>query len=159
MLLAASGNALVKLDAERFKADVKRRYQDIVKDYPGTPAAADAQAILDGKEPTERSMASEPSLATLEQEELASIPEPAPTESPEEPTQARAIADTSTQAPKPTEAAPQSDGSVGQGTTSGTSNPVVGTSPKTVHVNGYTRKDGKYVAPYTRATPGSGHKR
>jgi hypothetical protein len=36
------------------------------------------------------------------------------------------------------------------------------TSPSTrgpVHVDGYYRKDGKYVAPYTRSAPGSGGRR
>ena len=35
---------------------------------------------------------------------------------------------------------------------------VSGGSPGTVHVRGYTRKDGTYVAPHSRAAPGRGRK-
>jgi hypothetical protein len=43
------------------------------------------------------------------------------------------------------------------GTSSGrSSNGKSSSGAKTVHVNGYFRKDGSYVAPYDRAAPGSG---
>lgn len=32
-------------------------------------------------------------------------------------------------------------------------------APKTVHVDGYTRKDGTYVEPYYRAAPGTAHRK
>jgi hypothetical protein len=50
----------------------------------------------------------------------------------------------------------QRGGGRSSGKSSSSSKSSKSTSSKTVHVKGYYRKDGTYVAPYDRAAPGSG---
>ena len=42
--------------AEKLQGKAEARYQEIVRDFPGTQGAADAQALLDGKEVAERTL-------------------------------------------------------------------------------------------------------
>jgi hypothetical protein len=118
-------------ESERLVEKARERFREIISVYPGTQAAADAQELLHGKSPPPR-----PALQA---------PEPLPSSAElQEEEQAPAGSSKSTH--------PPSLGDTRQEKFSGS-------SPKQVHVGGYTRKDGTQVRPHDRAAPGQGKPR
>jgi hypothetical protein len=159
---------------------VGRRYRGIIEEYPDTAAAADAQAVLDGRSAAERKLPRVP---------VPPVPPPAdtPTNSPklvwlvveaEDPSPLD-----SDEPAQPRDLFPSSDASkkirlhrsrcienllwglVRETDASWVHTTAPDTSwrlhsenggPKTVYVHGYFRRDGKYVRAYFRSPPASG---
>lgn len=124
---------------------VQNWYRELIKDYPNSNGAAEAQNRLSGKTAI-----------------VLALPEvPIPPVQPvyeDEPVQQL---DSPRYADRPTidKSAPANSIIVGP-TGSGTLRPIMGpSSGRTVHVEGHYRKNGSYVRPHYRSTPGSGSSR
>ncbi len=142
-----------RLAAETFKLeDAVKRYQQIVKDYPGTQAAADAELLLARKPVPDHPRPPYPVLpegiTKTDPHPLLGQYEPPKDKSPPGKTEPAAL---KTEREKVNPPTPLPDLNPAP--------PVILPPPrdpgKTVYVRGYTRKDGTYVHPHYRRPPGS----
>jgi len=121
--------------AAKLTTGVDSWYRSIVQFYPETAAAVDAQKLLDGEEVAERPVPSRPSLPDGVKAQTIDLADRAAKKAAGERVVAGATNSESYSGP------------AGYSTSGGT---------KSVHVRGYTRKDGAYVQPHSRAASGSG---
>jgi len=120
-------------ESERLVEKARERFREILDAYPDTQAAADAQELLDGKNPPPRPAIQGPK------------PLPSSAELQREPSSGSSSKSTyDPMSPSPGEARQE---------------PSSGNLSKPVHVSGYTRKDGTQMRPYDRAAPGQGKRR
>jgi hypothetical protein len=128
-------------ESQRLLGKAEDRLGEVVALYPDTEAAADARQILNGKNVPERPIPPPPNLPQLvtanDDDVLETLKRPSDASS-SKPSAAGTPSSTSAKTP----------GSPGPH--------AVSSSSKDVYVRGYTRKDGTYVAPHTRAAPGMG---
>jgi hypothetical protein len=138
--------------AERLEDRARERYADIVKDFPGTQAAADAQSLLDGKPPPDRPR---PPLPVLPKEVVKTDPHPLLGQ--HEPTKEKAPAGKTEPATPKTENAKANPAPAPPYPSPAPRVvlPPSSNSGKTVFVRGYTRKDGTHVQAHFRSPPGS----
>jgi hypothetical protein len=122
-----------------------RRFREIIKRYPATDSAKDAKALLARRNLAPRKVPPQPvePVPPIEPQLDVPSPPPVPVIYPPDDDQtnvARSLADDDFREVK---------GGDYQ-------TPVRSASGKTVYVRGYFRRDGTYVAPHMRSSPGSG---